>query len=176
MERERVYVACDVSNLWHACRKEFGEAARLDFLALSRLVPSLRQPQQVTQQIVAYIVSHYKKNSEAFVNTLRGYGYRVRERHMMYAKMEQTRTKPTRTDWDVGITIDAIDHLSEYDRFVLMSGDGDFGQLIDYLRHRGKETTVLSFKDALSRGLYDHANEVVTLDKSVVFDRVWGPV
>jgi uncharacterized LabA/DUF88 family protein len=170
MPSERVYVACDVSNLWHACRKEFGGRKRLDFSALSKYVPSLRHPSPVTQELVAYIVSHTKTNVTSFAAALQSFGYRVRQRHMSYVKAAKTLAKPFRTDWDIGITIDAIDKIDDYDTFVIISGDGDFGQLIDYLRHRRKNTIVMSFQSALSMGLYNHAHEVIVLDESVTFD------
>jgi uncharacterized LabA/DUF88 family protein len=177
--QERLYVACDVSNLWRACRREFGVDARLDFEALGNLVPTLRRPADVTQRLVAYIVSHYKTKNEAFVEALSGFGYTIRERRMAYEKFKATEVKPTRTDWDVGITIDAIDLLNEYDTFVLMSGDGDFSQLLDYLRLRGKRTLVASFESSLAGSLYVSAHDVVKLDRSIIyqvqpFSRIWS--
>jgi uncharacterized LabA/DUF88 family protein len=37
-------------------------------------------------------------------------------------------------DWDVGITIDILDHARNSDVIVLASGDGDFDLLIDKIR------------------------------------------
>ncbi len=170
MQTERVYVAVDVSNLWYACRKEYGGSKRLDFGALAKFVVALRRPRVIMPELVAYIVSHAKTNTESFSRALRSLGYRVRERHMSYTKVSKTLNKPFRTDWDVGITIDALDQIDSYDTFVLVSGDGDFSQLIDYLRFRKKTTVVLSFKNALSMGLYNHAHEVAVLDASVTFN------
>jgi len=39
-----------------------------------------------------------------------------------------------KADWDVGITVDAIRISPSVDTIVLASGDGDFLQLIDYLK------------------------------------------
>jgi len=37
-------------------------------------------------------------------------------------------------NFDVELTLDAVDNLSNYDRFVLVSGDGDFVKLVKYLK------------------------------------------
>ncbi len=34
-------------------------------------------------------------------------------------------------DWDVGITIDVLEHAADVDRIILLSGDGDFDLLVD---------------------------------------------
>jgi uncharacterized LabA/DUF88 family protein len=116
-------------------------------------------------------VAHYKAKPGVFADSLRGFGYQVRERRVEFHKTQKL--MPMRTNWDVGITIDAIDRANEYDTFVLMSGDADFGQLLDYLRFRGKRTLVLSFKTSTAKVLYGHAHEVMTLTQDVVFDREW---
>jgi len=167
----RVFVACDVANLVRSCRRQFGDNARIDFGLLSTVVPALMHPRLVQQTLIAYVVMHErtKPANEVFRKALGHYGFRVRARDMVYAKVLKTEVKqPTNTDWDVGITIDAIHHMPEYDLFVLMSGDGDFAMLLDYLRRYGKETMVFSFDNSLSRTLHRAADKVVQLTQAVV--------
>jgi hypothetical protein len=59
---ERIYVACDVSNLWKACREEFGQQARVDFQVLANMVPASRHPEPVRQKLVAYLVTNPKQS------------------------------------------------------------------------------------------------------------------
>jgi uncharacterized LabA/DUF88 family protein len=177
--QERLYVACDVSNLWRACRREFGVDARLDFEALGNLVPHVATSSGRDAASCRVHRLALQDQNEAFVEALSGFGYTIRERRMAYEKFKATEVKPTRTDWDVGITIDAIDLLNEYDTFVLMSGDGDFSQLLDYLRLRGKRTLVASFESSLAGSLYVSAHDVVKLDRSIIyqvqpFSRIWS--
>lgn len=159
-------MACDVSNLWKSCRDQYGLDSRLDFQILSRLLPAKRHPRAVDMCQVAYLVTNAKQKHHAFYSALRGYGYTIRERVMRFDK---SKGKPTRTDWDVGITIDALDLVDEYDTFALASGDGDFTQLLRYLKLRGKNTVVVTFDCALSKSLYKVADEVIILGKDSVF-------
>jgi uncharacterized LabA/DUF88 family protein len=170
-ETERIYVACDVSNLWKLCRKQYGNDARLNFQTLSEVVPASRYPAPVRQKLVAYIVTNPKQSHHAFYATLRSFGFTVRERFMRFDKAAH---KPTRTDWDVGITIDALVQAKKYDTFVLVSGDGDFAPLLRQLKQWKKRTMVLTFEAGTSKHLYDAADEVKLLTEDVVFRRGMG--
>lgn len=164
----RVFVACDVANLWKSCREQFGTDARVDFEVLSRIVPSIfeGEGQQVDQRLVAYIVTNPDQKHQAFEDVLNTFGYEVRERFMRYEKGFGA----LRTDWDVGITIDAIDRAEEYDLFVLVSGDGDFTMLLDYLgEKKDKETMVVSFQHSLSALLHRSADRVYYFNNDIVY-------
>lgn len=158
---ERIYVACDVSNLWHSCRLQYGKRVRIDFDVLSKLVPSLSKS-EVQQKLVAYLVSNPKDNHHVLSQALVGYGFCIRERFLAYNKYNSIRT-----NWDVGITIDAIHNLDEYDTFVLMSGDGDFSELLEYLKGYGKRTVVMAFGKTTSNDLRKAADSVIPLRESV---------
>lgn len=181
MEPERVYTAVDVSNLFKSCRSEFGLDARVDFEVLSQLVPSIRRPNDVVQRLVAYVVASSKNNHHAFSQVLRTYGYRVRERYMRYEKgfttrcsacgNRETTSKATRSDWDVGITVDAMDQIDTFDTFVLVSGDGDFVMLLEYMKSKGKRVIVFAFETTTARHLYEVADELYTFDKNILHNR-----
>lgn len=162
-EAERVYVAVDAANLLRSCRDTYGDHARVDFHLLRQL-PCRLIGEHVTVQAVAYVVIDPSRR-QTFAQVLRAYSYDVRSRTMRHKKGV---LKPMHTDWDVGITIDAIDKIHEYDTFVLVSGDGDFSQLLEYLRCRGKRTLVLSFANTTSRLLYESADELHMLGADVL--------
>lgn len=159
-------MATDVSNLWKSCREEFGLDARVDFRILGDYYTTLRHPEIVVAQLFAYIVTNPTQKHQALSQVLHSFGYMIRERFLRH---EKGMIKPLHTDWDVGITIDAIDLIDTYDTFVLASGDGDFVMLLDYLKARGKKTVVLSFERATAKSLYDHADELYTFKDSIVF-------
>jgi uncharacterized LabA/DUF88 family protein len=163
---ERIYVAVDVSNLWKSCREQYGSNARLDFQILSELIPARLRPLSVSQHLVAYIVTNPKQKHHAFYTALRSYGFTIRERFMKYDKAAG---KPTRTDWDVGMTIDAVAQLDSYDTYALVSGDGDFAQLLRFLNARKKRTMVLTFSGSASKKLYEAADDVVVLNEDIVY-------
>lgn len=67
-------------------------------------------------------------------------------------------------NFDVELTIDALDGLGQYEVFVLVSGDGDFVKLIKYLKGKRKKTVVIAPWERLSNNLEDAANQVIYLE------------
>ena len=62
------------------------------------------------------------------------------------------------------MTIDALDGMSDYEVFVLFSGDGDFMKLVKYLKGKKKKTVVIAPSDRLSDNLENAANQVIYLE------------
>ena len=50
-----------------------------------------------------------------------------------------------------------------------MSGDGDFSQLLEYLKRYGKKTVVMSFGSSTSNDLQRTADAVIPLTESVTY-------
>lgn len=71
---------------------------------------------------------------------LRSYGYIVRH------KPVSTVNGDNKCNFDVELTIDAVDQLVNYSDFVLASGDGDFIRLVKYVRGQGKRAHVIGPK------------------------------
>lgn len=178
MAFERIFTAVDVSNLFKSCKEEFGADARVDFLTLSEMVVQKRLPVPIWQRLVAYTVVSSKQNHHTFSQVLRTFGYEVRERYMRHEKGMTTAcgacghreivSKATRSDWDVGIAVEVLDQIDAFDTFVLVSGDGDFCSLLEYLKKKGKQTMVLSFAHATANQLYDVADELCVFDKNIL--------
>ena len=70
-----------------------------------------------------------------------------------------------KADWDVGIVIDAIRLAPSVDALVIVSGDGDFIALVEYLKNQGKRVEVIAFGRSASSRLRDIADEFIDLDK-----------
>jgi len=68
-----------------------------------------------------------------------------------------------KANFDVEIAADALQLASEYNHFVLFSGDGDFVPLVKRLREIGKSVTVVSDRKYLSGELLLAADKFVTL-------------
>ena len=68
-------------------------------------------------------------------------------------------------NFDVELTIDALDGMADYDVFVLFSGDGDFVKLIKYLKGKRKKTVVMPPSERLSDNLERAANQVIYLEE-----------
>ena len=64
-----------------------------------------------------------------------------------------------KADLDLVLVIDVIRRLSTMDAVALMSGDGDYVPMVEYLREHGLRVEVYSFADAISEELRLAADE-----------------
>lgn len=67
-------------------------------------------------------------------------------------------------NFDVELTVDALDNIDHFENFVLVSGDGDFVRLVKYLKGKQKKTVVIAPSERLSWSLEKAANQVIYLD------------
>jgi len=96
---------------------------------------------------VAYVVKSDTPEEKSFFDALEKSGFEL--------KMKDLQIFPggmKKGDWDVGLAIDAISLSKQLDVVVIVSGDGDFVPLVDYLQHSGLivETVGLNAQPALS--------------------------
>ena len=69
-----------------------------------------------------------------------------------------------KADWDVGIAVDAIRMATLLDVIILVTGDGDFVPLVEYLKWGlGREVEVAAFGRSASAKLKDAADVFIDL-------------
>jgi len=152
---QRVAVLIDVQNLYHSARNLYN--ARVNFKEILKLSVSERN----LIRAFAYVVSTKTGEEKPFFDALTKLGIetKIRELQEFYGGMKKA-------DWDVGITVDAIRIAPSVDTIVLASGDGDFLQLLDFLKNQGKRVEVLAFGKSASSKLREAADEFIDLEKS----------
>lgn len=109
----------------------------------------------------AYVVKSDLPEEKAFFDALERAGY--------YLKIKELQIFPgglKKGDWDVGIAIDAISMANKIEIAVLVTGDGDFVPLIEYLRHQGVTVEVVAFKRSASARLIAAADRFYDLEES----------
>ena len=104
-----------------------------------------------------------KEEKKNHFDSLRQKGFKVRKK--LIGRIYDTKRKEYKhkCNFDVELTIDAIESLDNYEVCVLCSGDGDFIKLIRYLKGKRKRVMVIAGEDRLSKGSEKAANEVVYL-------------
>jgi len=152
---QRVAVLIDVQNLYHSAKNLYG--ARVNF----REVLKSAVAQRNLIRAFAYVVRTKTGEEKPFFEALTKLGIetRVRDLQEFYGGLKKA-------DWDVGITIDAIRIANSVDTIVLASGDGDFLQLVDYLKNQGKRVEVIAFGRSASSKLEENADEFIDIEKS----------
>ena len=76
---------------------------------------------------------------------------------------------------DIHLALDMLKDAckNKYDKAILISGDGDFGQLVDYVRKEKKEVEVYAFKKSTSVALINKANKHFWIDRKIVNKFFW---
>ena len=152
---QRVAVLIDVQNLYHSAKNFYG--ARVNFKSILKKAIDKRTPIRVFAYVVRTKTGEEKPFFEALTNL--GIETRVRDLQEFYDGMKKA-------DWDVGITVDAIRIAPSVDTIVLCSGDGDFIQLIEYLKNQGKRVEVMAFGKSTSHRLKEIVDEFIDLGSS----------
>ncbi len=150
---QRVAVFLDVQNLYHSAKHLYD--ARVDFDKVVREAVSNRS----LIRALAYVIKTKTGEERAFFEALTSIGIeiRVKELQEFYGGMKKG-------DWDVGLAVDAIRISEGIDAVVLVTGDGDFVPLVEYLKNRGKRVEVLAFERSASSKLKEAADEFVNLE------------
>lgn len=153
---QRVAIFIDVQNLYHSAKNLY--QARVNFGAILKLGVSGRNLIRAFAYVVRTKTGEEKPFFEALIKL--GIETKVRDLQEYYGGLKKA-------DWDVGITVDAIRISPSVDTIVLVSGDGDFLQLIEYLRNQGKRVEVIAFGRSASAKLKDGAaDEFIDIEES----------
>lgn len=152
---QRVAVLIDVQNLYHSAKNLY--QARVNFGEILKLAVSKRNLIRAFAYVVRTKTGEEKPFFEAI--TKLGIETRVRDLQEFYGGAKKA-------DWDVGIVIDAIRISSSIDVLVLVSGDGDFIDLVGYLKNQGKRVEVIAFGRSSSSRLKEVADEFIDLEQT----------
>lgn len=151
----RVGVFIDVQNMYYSARNLFGQKVQFDNI----VTESVGDAQLV--RALAYAITTEEGLEEAFLNALRTSGIEVMSKELL-----EYHSGAKKGDWDVGITIDVVRMLDMLDVVVLVSGDGDFAPLIEYIKHKGRIAHVASFRESTSTKLVEAADIYTNLSES----------
>ncbi len=152
---QRIAVLIDVQNLYHSAKNLY--QARVNFRAVLKLAVGDRN----LIRAFAYVIKTKSGEEKAFFEALIKLGIetRVKELQEFYGGFKKG-------DWDVGITVDAVRISPSVDTIVLASGDGDFLQLVEYLKNQGKRVEMIAFGRSSSAKLKEVVDEFTDLGKS----------
>ena len=106
-----------------------------------------------------------KGKRENFFRFLKETGYHVKTKPIASLYDSTEGTFKRKCNFDVELTIIALDRIAEYQELVLCSGDGDFEKLLKYVKGKHKKATIIApNKDRLSSNLALSANRVISLE------------
>ncbi|MBS3083444.1 NYN domain-containing protein [Candidatus Pacearchaeota archaeon] len=70
---------------------------------------------------------------------------------------------------DIYLALDMLNHAWEnkYDKAILFSGDGDFTQLVKYVKEKKREIEIVSFYELVSKSLINEVDKYTLIDKKI---------
>ena len=149
----RVGVFVDVQNLYYSAKNLYQAFPNYKTM----LDESSRERQLVCA--FAYVVSANIPKQEDFFEALRQSGIEVKQKDLQVFP-----GGIKKGNWDVGIAVDILRYMDRVDVVVLASGDGDFAELLQYLKNQGVKTEVMSFGKTTSNKLKQEADEFIDID------------
>lgn len=150
---QRVAILMDVQNLYHSAKNLYN--ARVNFKELIKHVVAGRQ----LIRAVAYVIRTESGDEKPFLEALEKIGIET--------KLKDLQIFPggmKKADWDVGIAMDAVKLSNRLDALILMSGDGDFTPLIDFLHEvHGIQVEVAAFGRSSSQRLKEATDDFIDI-------------
>lgn len=146
----RVGVFIDVQNMYYSARNLFNRKVNFP-----KIVEKTVGDQQLIRAL-AYCVSTESGEETAFFEALEKNGIDVIAKDLI-----EYDSGVKKGNWDVGLAIDVVRMIDMLDVVVIVSGDGDFAPLGDYVRGRGRLFHVASFRESTATELLETA-EVYT--------------
>lgn len=149
---QRVAVFVDVQNMYYSARQIY--SSKVDFGKILKDAVAGRE----LIRAFAYAISADIGKEEEFHNALSRIGYEVKlkDLQIFYGGAKKG-------DWDVGIAMDVLRMARKVDTIVLVSGDGDFKELLEYVKAQGCRAEVMAFDKTASAKLKKEADSFIDL-------------
>lgn len=150
-KEQRVGIFMDAQNLYHSAKNLYKR--KVNFAAIVKDALAGRK----LVRAIAYVITSEAGDEKQFFEALTKSGI-------------ETKTKDLQTffggakkaDWDVGLAVDAIKMADKLDVVIIVSGDGDFVPLVEYLKTK-TQVEVISFGKSSSGKLIEACDDFLDL-------------
>ena len=154
---QRVGIFIDTQNIYHSAKNIHHTKA--NFGAILKDVLDGR----VLIRALAYVVTTESGEENAFFGALGKVGIEIRSK-----PLQVFLGGAKKADWDVGLAIDAITMAPKLDSIILLSGDGDYVPLVEYLQNtHGCQVEVVAFGKSSSARLIEAADDFTDLESDL---------
>lgn len=151
---QRVGLFVDVQNMYYSSKNLYSK--KVNFGELMKIGTNNRS----LVRAIAYVIKADVDQEANFFGALQKQGYEVKSKDLQIffggAK---------KGDWDVGIAMDVMRIAAKLDVVVLVSGDGDFKDLLEHVKSLGCRAEVLAFGKTASSRIIEQADRFVDLDQ-----------
>lgn len=151
---QRVGIFIDAQNLYHSAKNLYGGKVNFGQVVKDALGG------RVMIRASAYVITTETGDEKNFFEALGKVGITIKTKDLQIFS-----GGAKKADWDVGMAIDAISLASKLDAVVLVTGDGDFIPLVEYLQiTQGCQVELVSFKKSTSTKLIEAVDDFMDLD------------
>jgi uncharacterized LabA/DUF88 family protein len=152
---QRIGVFVDAQNMYHSARNLY--QARVNFKEVLEIAVSGR----VLIRAITYVIRTEGREEKSFFEAMEKLGFEIKEKDLqIFAGGAK------KADWDVGLAVDAIKLADKLDVIVIVSGDGDYEPLVEYLKvNKGCRVETVAFGESTSAKLINVADEFTDLSK-----------
>jgi uncharacterized LabA/DUF88 family protein len=127
--------------------------------------------------------SYYNYRTNSFYSVLRDFGYKVIQKEVKWFTDEDG-NRVAKANADLDLAVDALLQSENLDRVLLVTGDGDFVQVVRALQNRGCRVEVVAFKN-VSHELRREADmflsghlipNLLPIESKTGEENIWGEV
>lgn len=129
---QKVYAFVDASNIIYGAKAEGW------FIDQKKLSAYLKVKFKAKKAFFYYGKDSKDIKKEKFLKKLKQFGFILRVKEI------KRFGKRTKANCDVDMTMDLLLKIDEYDKAVVLTGDGDFAPLFYHLQSKGKEVVIIS--------------------------------
>lgn len=152
---QRVGIFIDVQNVYHSARNLYQSRVNFD-----QLIKELIGDRSLIRAMAYVVKSETALGEDSFFGALKKTGLELRIKDLQIYPGGSKKA-----DWDVGMAVDAIRMAGFLDVVILVTGDGDFIPLVDYLKWgTGKQVEVAAFSRTSSGKLREVADKFIEIE------------
>lgn len=155
-KEQRVGMVIDIQNLYYTAKVLYGKKVNFknilfDGSAGRKMI-----------RAIAYGIKTLEGQEEKFFDALEKHGFEVKTKDLQIFPGGQKKG-----DWDVGIAVDAIKMSKSLDTIILVSGDGDYIPVVEYIQNTtGCRVEVIAFQESASAKLIEKADDFINLSEN----------
>lgn len=153
---QRVGIFIDAQNLYHSAKNLYH--ARVNF---GQVVKDALGDRSLIRAM-AYVISTESGDEKNFFEALGKVGIETKTKDLQIFS-----SGAKKADWDVGLAMDAVKMAPKLDAVILITGDGDFVPLVEYLQNtHGCQVEVATFGKSASGKLIEAVDDFLDLDQN----------
>jgi uncharacterized protein (TIGR00288 family) len=155
-KEQRVGIFIDAQNLYHSGKNLYH--SKVNFGAI---VKDALDGRTKLVRAIAYVIATESGEETGFFEALTKMGIETKVKDLQVFS-----SGAKKADWDVGMAIDAVKLSPKLDTVILITGDGDFVPLVEYLKMNGCQVEVASFGKSTSAKLIEATDHFIDLDEA----------